>query len=257
MKVTVLGCGSSSGTPAVDWGWGCCAPDNPRNRRLRPSILVEDDKTRLLVDTSPDLRQQLLNTGVKKLDAVLFTHYHADHLHGIDDLRPINRAMNGPLDVFADTATLDVIKERFGYVFGPLAEDAKGYHKPTLIPHTLKGGERFTIGSIEISVFVQDHGFCDTLGFRFGPIAYSTDVMELPDYAFGILDGIDVWLIGVLADKPHPTHAHVSKTLDWARRARSKRTILTHLSPNFDYAKLAARLPDGVEPAYDGMVIEA
>ena len=155
MRVTILGSGSATGTPAVGRGWGKCDPDNPRNRRLRPSILVEDGPTAILVDTSPDLRQQLLNADVSRLDAVLFTHYHADHVHGIDDLRPINRAMEAPLDVYADAATMAVIGERFGYVFEPLAEGAETYYKPTLVPRHLIAGESFAIDAVEVTPFEQ------------------------------------------------------------------------------------------------------
>lgn len=257
MKVTILGCGGSSGTPAIDWGWGKCDPTNPRNRRLRPSILVEEGDTRLLVDTSPDLREQLLTADVRELDAVLFTHYHADHLHGIDDLRPVNRTLNAPLDAYGDAETLKVIGERFSYVFEPLAPDAQVYYKPTLIPHALEDRDTFRVGAIEVATFVQDHGYCDTLGFRFGPIAYTTDVVELPEHAFDMLDGIKVWIVGVLAEKPHPTHAHVDKALAWIDRVKPERAVLTHMSGLFDYDAFSARLPDGVEPAYDGMVIEA
>ncbi len=257
MRVTILGCGGSSGTPAVDWGWGRCDPDNPRNRRRRPSILVENGGTAVLVDTSPDLRQQLLGAGVKRLDAVLFTHYHADHLHGIDDLRPINRAMHAPLDAYAEAETIAMIGKRFGYVFETLDGDATHFYKPTLIPHEIRGGERIHVGAIPIDVIGQDHGFCTSLGFRFGPIAYTTDAVDLPDYAFDLLAGVEAWIIGVLTERPHPTHAHVGKALDWVARVKPKRAVLTHLSTYFDYDTLAGRLADGVEPAYDGMVIEA
>jgi len=257
MKVTILGCGGSSGTPAVGLGWGKCDPKNPKNSRLRSSILVENGETQILVDTSPDLRQQLLNTDVKRLDAVLFTHYHADHLHGVDDLRQINREMNAPIDIYADVDTLRVIDLRFGYVLEPLAENANMYYKPTLVSHELNDGEVFSIGSIDIQVFIQDHGFCNTLGFRFGPIAYSTDVVELPDHAFDILKGVDTWVIGTLIDHPHPTHAHVDKALDWIERIHPRRGVLSHLGYGFDYDTLNKRLPDHVEPAFDGMILEA
>lgn len=257
MKVTILGCGGSSGTPAVGRGWGKCDPNNPKNSRLRPSILVENGQTRLLVDTSPDLRQQLLNADVKALDAVLYTHYHADHLHGIDDLRQINREMNAAIDVYADADTLDVIKKRFGYVLEPLAEDADMFYKPTLLPHVLGDGDKFSVGNIDIDVFSQDHGFCETLGFRFGAIAYTTDVVELPDHAFDILKGVDTWIVGTLIDHPHPTHAHVDKALDWFDRVGPRRGVLSHLGYGFDYDTLKGRLPDHVEPAFDGMILEA
>ncbi|MEO5337665.1 MAG: MBL fold metallo-hydrolase [Magnetospirillum sp. WYHS-4] len=256
MRVRVLGCGGSSGTPALDWGWGRCDPDNPRNRRLRPSILVEEGATRILVDTSPDLRQQLLEAQVDDLDAVVLTHYHADHLHGIDDLRPINRLKNGPIDLFGDPATLQQVRERFGYVLEPLADGAGVYYKPTLTPHEVHDREVFRVGSIEVSAFVQDHGYCESLGLRFGPVAYSTDVVNLPDHAFAMLDGIKIWIVGVLARDPHPTHAHLAKALDWIARVKPERAYLTHLSGLFDYAALLAELPSGVEPAFDGLIIE-
>ncbi len=257
MKVTILGSGGSSGTPAIGLGWGDCDAQNPKNTRLRPSILVENAGTCLLVDTSPDLRQQLLNADVTRLEALLYTHYHADHLHGIDDLRQINREMHAPIDTYGDSATLEVIKERFGYVFEPLAEGADMYYKPTLIPHILQDGDRLSIGDIDVDVFVQDHGYCDTLGFRFGPIAYTTDVVELPEHAFEVLQGIDTWIIGTLIDNPHPTHAHVDKALDWIERIGPRRGVLSHLGYSFDYQKLLERLPNHVEPAFDGMILEA
>lgn len=257
MKVTLLGCGSSGGTPAVDTrGWGNCDPANPRNRRLRPSILVEEGDTQILVDTSPDLRQQMLNAGVSRLDAVLFTHSHADHLHGIDDLRAINRTINEPLDIYTDSATLEVIGDRFGYVLEPLAENAAFYYKPTLIPHVIKDGDSLNIGGIEISVFEQDHTYCKTMGFRFGSVGYSTDAVELPEHAFEILQGVDAWIIGVLSDKPHPTHAHVDKALGWIDRVKPRHSVFTHMDVFLDYDELNSRLPEGVEAGYDGMVIE-
>ncbi len=256
MRVTILGCGHSGGTPMVGAGWGDCDPENPRNRRLRPSILVENAKTTVLVDTSPDLRQQLLDSGVERLDAVLYTHAHADHLHGIDDLRAINRAMNRALDAYADAATWETIRKRFSYVVRPLPEGADFFYKPTLIAHEFKGGDSFRVGDIDVATFEQDHGHIRTQGFRFGPIAYSTDVLELPEYAFDVLAGVEAWIIGTLVDEPHPTHAHVDKALAWIERVKPKRAVLTHLSERLDYDTLRARLPDGVEPAYDGMVVE-
>ncbi|MCB2102281.1 MAG: MBL fold metallo-hydrolase [Rhodobacterales bacterium] len=257
MRVTILGCGGSAGTPSVEFGWSRCNPDNPRNRRLRPSILVEQGDTILLVDTSPDLRQQLLNTGLKRLDAVLFTHAHADHLHGIDDLRPINRAMNRTLDIYADAPTLETIRTRFAYVLEPLAPDAKYFYKPTLIPHEIADGQTVTIGDITFDVFEQDHGYMTSLGFRFGSVGFSTDVVELTDAAFDTLAGIHTWIVGTLVEQPHPTHAHLDKVLGWMDRVKPRRGVLTHLSGLFDYDDLNARTPDFVEPAYDGLVLDA
>ena len=257
MRVTILGSGSSSGTPAVDLGWGACDPANLRNRRLRPSILVEQGTSRLLVDTSPDLRQQLLNVDINRLDAVLFTHGHADHLHGIDDLRPVNRAMKRSLDIYADRQTLDEIRSRFGYVFEPLVSGVDTFYKPVLVPHEIAPGQRLSIAGIPIAAFRQDHGFSDTLGFRFGPIAYSTDLTDIPDDSFKALEGIQVWIVGTLADTAHPTHAHVQKALAWARRIQPGRLILTHIGVRLDHERMQASLPPWAEPGYDGMVIEA
>lgn len=256
MRVTILGCGGSGGVPTLDHGWGKCDPTNPRNRRSRPSILVEEGESRVLVDTSPDLREQLLRVGVKRLDAVLFTHSHADHLHGVDDLRPINRAMGQPLDAYASAETLDTMQRRFGYVLEPLPPDATGYFRPVLVPHKIGHGSEFAVGDIPIVAYEQDHGYCDSMGFRFGPIAYSSDAVELSEDVFDLVKGVEVWIIGTLLDVPHPTHADVDKALGWLKRAGAKRGVLTHLSARLDYAVLAARLPEGVEPAYDGMVID-
>jgi len=256
MKITILGCGGSTGIPIVGVGWGDCDPKNPKNRRLRPSILVENGATTILVDTSPDLRQQLLNADVSRLDGVLYTHHHADHLHGIDDLRPINRAMSAPIDMYADAATLEQIQRRFAYVLEPLAEGATFYYKPTLVPHQIEPGDRLGIGDIDFTVFEQDHGVCKTLGFRFGSIAYSTDVVELDAAAFSALEGVRTWIIGTLFDHPHRTHAHVDKALDWIKIVKPERAFLTHLGPELDYETLNDRTPDGVSLAFDGLVID-
>ena len=229
--------------------------------RSRPSILVEDGETRLLVDTSPDLRQQMLdakilNAGVAKLSAVLFTHAHADHLHGIDDLRAVNRAIGAPLPFYADRTTLDVIAQRFSYVLTPLDGSGKNFYKPVLIPHELAAGGAVTIGDVAVSAVDQDHGFSRTLGFRFGPVAYCTDVVNMPEESFAALAGIRLWIIGTMVAYPHPTHCDVPKALAWIERLRPEHAVLTHLGPELDYAELAAQLPAGVEPAYDGMVIE-
>ncbi len=255
MRITILGSGASSGTPAVDWGWGKCDPNNPKNRRTRPSVLVEAGGTRILVDTAPDLREQLITAKVRTLSAVLFTHAHADHLHGIDDLRAINRATNAPLPAFTDAPTLESISQRFGYVFEALDEGARYYYKPVLEPHVIDDGSEFEVGGVPIRSFRQSHGFSETLGFRIGDIAYTTDCVELPDHAFEILAGVRVWVIGTLTDVPHTTHCDVSKALRWIDRIKPERAVLSHLGCNLDYDALANRLPDGVEPAYDGLMV--
>jgi len=252
VKITILGCGSSMGVPLIGGDWGDCDPAEPRNRRRRVSILVENGSTRLLVDTSPDLREQLLSAEINTLDAVLYTHAHADHLHGIDDLRAINVALKAPLDVYADAATMNLIRERFGYVFQPLKGDY--YYKPTLVPKLIDGP--FSVGGIAVTSFVQDHGFSTTLGYRFGPVAYSTDVVNLDDRAFAALAGVDLWIVDAFRLEPHATHSHLERTLGWIERVRPKRAVLTHMSQWMDYATLKRRLPAHVEPAYDGMVLE-
>jgi phosphoribosyl 1,2-cyclic phosphate phosphodiesterase len=256
MRVTILGSGSSSGTPAIDVGWGACNPADPRNVRTRPSILVEHEGCRLLIDTSPDLRAQLLTAGVSRLDAVLYTHAHADHLHGIDDLRAVNRAIGAALPVYADRQTLDAIHRRFDYVFAPLAAGANSYYKPTLEPREVRRDETVHIGPITVLPFDQNHGFSHTLGYRFGAFAYSTDVVELDEAAFTALAGVQVWVVGTLGDRAHPTHCHVEKALAWIARLRPCRAYLTHLGLDLDHEALARRLPPGVEPACDGLVID-
>lgn len=252
MKVRILGCGGSGGVPLVGGVWGACDPAEQRNRRRRASILVEDEATTLLVDTSPDLREQLLDAGTRRLDAVLFTHAHADHLHGIDDLRGMNRLVRAALPVYADRRTLAVIEERFDYVFRPL--EGASFYKPTLTPHAIEG--EFTIGGIRVVPFVQDHGFSKTLGFRIGGMAYSTDVVELDEAAFAALAGTELWILDCLRYDPHPTHSHLEKTLSWIARVKPRRAVLTHMDVPLDYATLRGKLPPGVEPGYDGLTLE-
>ena len=252
MKVRILGCGGSGGVPLVGGLWGACDPAEQRNRRRRASILVEDEATTLLVDTSPDLREQLLDAGTRRLDAVLFTHAHADHLHGIDDLRGMNRLVRAALPVYADRRTLAVIEERFDYVFRPL--EGASFYKPTLTPHAIEG--EFTIGGIRVVPFVQDHGFSKTLGFRIGGMAYSTDVVELDEAAFAALAGTELWIVDCLRYDPHPTHSHLEKTLSWIARVKPRRAVLTHMDVPLDYATLRGKLPPGVEPGYDGLTLE-
>jgi phosphoribosyl 1,2-cyclic phosphate phosphodiesterase len=261
MKVTILGCGAAGGVPTINLGWGRCDPANPRNRRRRQSILVEEAGTTILVDTSPDLREQLLETGTRRLDAVLFTHAHADHVHGIDDLREVNRAMNGPIDCYGAADTLNTIQQKFEYVFKDAGQGDAGHgasrilYRPWLVPRDIDGP--FRVGAIPVEPFPQDHGFGQvTLGFRFGSVAYSTDVQQLAEDVLDGLGGLDLWMVSCLSDKPHATHAHIDRVLGWVERIRPKLTVLIHMGPQLDYAKLAASVPEGVVPAYDGMVIE-
>jgi phosphoribosyl 1,2-cyclic phosphate phosphodiesterase len=255
VRVTMLGCGPSWGVPRIGGSWGACDPQNPRNRRRRCSALVEEDGKTLLLDTSPDLREQLLDAGVSRVDAVLFTHAHADHLHGIDDLRSVNQLMQRPIPIFGDAATLAEIRARFGYVFTPLEPDRQTtYYKPVLEPHAV--GSRFTAAGVAVTAFLQNHGFSTTLGFRIGGFAYSTDVIELDEAAFAALAGVEVWFVDCIRRRPHVTHSHLEKTLGWIERVRPRRAVLTHMDESFDYESLRGELPQGVEPGHDGLVIE-
>ncbi len=255
MRVTVLGCGPSWGVPRIGGDWGECDPANPKNRRRRASVLVEEGAASILIDTPPDLREQLLDAEVKKIDAVLFTHIHADHSHGIDDLRSVNKMTGKPLPVYASPETVDELRARFGYIFTPINPDVTvAFYKPSVEPHAVVGP--FSAAGLDIVSFEQDHGFSKTLGFRIGRFAYSTDVRTLDDAAFALLAGIDVWIVDCLRRRPHPTHSHLAQTLDWIARVKPRRAILTHMEECFDYETLRRELPAGVEPGYDGLVVE-
>jgi phosphoribosyl 1,2-cyclic phosphate phosphodiesterase len=254
MRITVLGSGGSAGVPLIGGDWGACDPANPKNRRRRPSILVEDRNVRVLVDSGPDVREQLIAAGVTWLSAVVYTHSHADHTHGMDDLRGINIAMGKPLDAYADRGTLDDLMHRFGYCFTPIKPGAN-FYKPMLVVHEIDGP--FSVGGMEILPFEQDHGWMKSLGFRFGDFAYSTDVVRLDEAAFSALKGVDTWIVDCARiAPPHPVHAHLETTLEWIRRVRPRRAYLTHMNQTVDYDNLMRLLPPGVEPAYDGLVIE-
>jgi phosphoribosyl 1,2-cyclic phosphate phosphodiesterase len=229
--------------------WGACDPENPKNRRRRVSILVEEGDTKVLVDTSPDLREQLLEVGISSLDAVLYTHDHADHTHGIDDLRAISHVMGRQVDIYGSKRTLNVLSERFGYIF-----TEKDKYPPFCAQHLIQGPMQF--GAIDVLPFEQTHGAITSYGFRFGRIAYSTDLNSLDEAAFAALEGVETWIIDALRYEPHPTHPHLALALEWIERVGPKRAILTHMTWEMDYETLCRELPAGVEPAYDGMVID-
>ncbi len=258
LTITILGCGSSSGVPRVGQGWGDCDPSNPRNRRRRCSILVERRSahgvTTVLVDTSPDLREQLLDADVAHLDAVLFTHAHADHTHGIDDLRPLFLMHGKRIDAYADDLTLDALKNRFGYCFETPAGSS---YPPILNARTFNEKSEIVIegagGIVTARPFLQHHGDVDSFGFRFDDIAYSSDVNGLPDEAMERLAGLDVWIVDALRDRPHPSHFCLQDALHHIDLCKPRRSILTNLHTDMDYEALRVRLPDGIEPAFDGM----
>jgi phosphoribosyl 1,2-cyclic phosphate phosphodiesterase len=258
MRVTVLGCGGAGGVPLIGNDWGDCDPDESRNQRRRASILVESNGARILVDTSPDMREQLIDANVSTLDAILFTHEHADHCHGIDDVRTLNRIGRHAIDAYAGARCLNVLRRRFDYVFTPPPVEGgkQVFFKPCLTAHEIAPGAMFAAAGVDVLPFVQDHGFMTTLGFRFGDFAYSTDVVNLDEAAFAALAGVRVWLVGCLGYHPHPTHAHLDKVLAWIDRLKPERAILTHMTIGLDHGRLKSTLPKGVEPAHDGLVIK-
>jgi phosphoribosyl 1,2-cyclic phosphate phosphodiesterase len=259
LTFTILGCGSSMGVPRVALGWGHCDPGNPKNRRRRCSLLVEhtgraDHVTRVLVDCSPDLRDQLLDADVDQLDGVLITHEHADHTHGIDDLRPLFVKHRRRVPVYMDDATARILLVRFGYCFAtPPGSD----YPPIAAEHRLVPGEAVALqgagGPIEALPVLQEHGDIASLGFRFGKVAYSADIKGLSQANLERLAGLDLWIVDALRHAPHPSHFNLEEALAWIERVKPKRAILTNLHSDLDYETLRATLPAHVEPAYDGM----
>lgn len=262
----ILGSGCSSGVPRLGGpdmagDWGACDPLNPKNRRTRCSVLVERHGpggiTRVLVDTSPDLREQFLAARAGEVDAVLITHDHADQLHGLDDLRQIAHNTKRRVEVFTDRLTAETVRTRFGYIFE--APPGSGYPPVAnlhILPEPFAGFEIDGRGGpLPVLAFGQTHGSIRSLGFRFGPLAYSPDVNELDETAFAVLAGVDTWVVDALRHKPHPTHATVAKALEWIGRVKPRHAVLTNLHQDLDYEVLRASLPDGVEPAYDGLVV--
>jgi phosphoribosyl 1,2-cyclic phosphate phosphodiesterase len=259
--VTLLGTGGSAGVPLIggadgSGNWGVCDPAEPHNRRTRSSIIIETaDHKRLLVDTSPDMRAQFLSCRIPGADAVLFTHAHADHVTGLDDVRILNRIANRPLQAFATQKTLDEIGRRFGYALAPW--DGKSFYRPVLTPEPVCPGDTIHAAGLEVGLFTQGHGRIDTLGLRIGPFGYSTDVVELDETALRTLAGVDTWVVGCfLRYEHHWTHANLTTVLGWVERLRPRRTVLTHMGVDMDWAWLRRNLPVGVEPGFDGMVLE-
>lgn len=260
MRVTVLGCGGSTGVPAIGGAdgagdWGACDPSEARNRRTRTSIVTENGAgQRLLVDSAPDLRTQLLACRIPSVEAVLFTHAHADHITGLDDIRVLNRIVGRPLEAYGTATTLGELTRRFEYAFSPW--QPPGFFRPALVPCCVAPGDVIEIAGMRVRLFVQDHGFSQSLGLRAGGFAYSTDAVMLNEAAFEVLAGVDTWLVGCFQRGPHRTHANLDRVLDWADRVSARRTVLTHMGSDLDWSWLQANLPRGIEPAYDGLVLE-
>ena len=250
MKVRILGSGTSSGVPRIGDDWGACDPSEPRNRRLRAAILVESATTRILVDTGPDMREQLLAADVSTLDAVIWTHDHADHTHGIDDLRQVFHAMGHPVRGIARPELKATLMQRFRYVF----HGWDGY-PPTVAIENLP--DAITVGDISVRVADQPHGPFQSAGLRFEnggkAIGYATDLNAMTPDMTDIYQGLDIWIVDALRRQPHPSHAHLSTTLGWIEQFEPRRAVLTHMDQSMDYATLVAELPPGVEPGYDGL----
>lgn len=260
LKVTILGCGSSGGVPMIGCSCPVCISADSKNKRTRVSIAVEYAGKRILIDTSPDMRAQCLRHGIGTVDAIIYTHAHADHMHGIDDARFFNYTHNKLIDVYADETTLSRVKEGFGYAL-PREKPANlppgaVWYRPFLHPILIEPFKAFTACGIDVLPIAQKHGGETTLGLRLGSFAYSVDTNGLSEEAFAALKGIDTWVVDCLRYESAPTHAHLEMTLGWIRRVKPKRAYLTHMSHSFDYAKLAGELPEGVSPAFDGLVLE-
>ncbi len=262
LKATILGCGSSPGVPRIGNDWGACDPDEPRNRRTRCSLLLErfdggETPTRVLVDTGPDMRAQLLAADVSFIDAVIYTHAHADHTHGIDDLRAFAQNTRQLVSTYADEKTQAHLERAFGYCF--TRPPGSGY--PPILRHTPMPAEApVTIagagGPLIVTPFRQIHGDIETMGLRIGGLAYSPDISDVPEASLPYLADLDVWIVDALRYRPHPSHFSLSQSVDWSKRLGVRRAVFTHMHIDLDYATLRRELPEGCEPAYDGMVIE-
>ncbi len=257
MKITILGCGNSLGVPSIGCDCAVCTSINPKNKRLRVSVLIEINGINIVVDTSPDFRQQMLRTNIKKIDAVLYTHDHADHMNGIDDLRQFNALQKDVIPIYSNTEIINAIKQRFAYVFLPKTAE-KGLFRPSLEAHIIETApvHEFTVSGIKVTAFEQQHGKATTLGYRIGDFAYSTDTNGLSEAAFAALKGIKCWVVDCLRYTPSYSHSHLEMTLEWIRRVQPERAILTHMAHELDYEKLQKELPDGVFAGFDGMEVE-
>lgn len=258
LTFTILGCGSSGGVPRLGGLWGDCDPDNPKNRRRRCSLLVTksdgDKSTRVLIDTSPDMRMQLLDAGVGEIDGVVYTHDHADHTHGLDDLRMLFFNRKTRIPVWADGATSNSLLNRFGYAF----VQPKGSAYPPICELNAIDGEIVVngdAGPITLTPFEVEHGRINALGFRIDGLAYLPDVSDIPEEAWKQLENLDVWIVDALRRSPHPSHSHFENTLDWIARLKPKQAVLTNMHFDLDYETVAAETPAHVQPAFDGMTI--
>lgn len=255
MRVTILGCGTSAGVPRPGGKdgkgeWGAANPADPRNRRRRCSILVQDQGKTVLVDTSPDVRSQLLDAEVERVDSVIWTHDHADQVHGIDDLRPY-ALRQGQIESWSDARTQAVLNRRFGYCF---QAEGSGFYNP-IYRHTVIEGP-FTAAGLPVVPFLQDHGTIPSLGFRFGGVGYANDVVALPEESLAALEGVEVLIVDAMRYRPHPTHAHLDQALEWIERLKPRRAFLTNMHVDMDYAEVDRTTPSHVTPCHDGLQID-
>jgi len=259
LRFHILGCGSSGGVPRIGGHWGDCDPANPKNRRRRCSMLVERETdqgvTRVLIDTSPDMRDQLIDAGVGALDGVIYTHSHADHVHGVDDLRMVVFNMRDRVNVWADQTTCDALLDRFGYVF--IQPEGSSY-PPILNLNLLNGPVRITGlgGEITFTPFEVEHGRIDALGFRIKDLVYLPDVSAMNEAAWDVVSGANCWVLDALRRDPHPTHSHLQQSLEWIEKSGVPNAVLTNMHIDLDYETVLAETPDHITPAYDGMTIE-
>ena len=257
MKVTLLGCGTSVGVPAIGRaGWGACDPEDARNRRQRCAVLVQSDTTNVLVDAGPDIRNQLLPLGLQKIDALLITHTHSDHVAGLDDLRAFYWPDRVELPVHTTEQHAADIRARFPYLFEK-NPSSPSYFVPPMRIEPVETGTRIRVGDLAIDIFHQDHGNTSSLGFMFnGKFAYSTDVVGLSDEALALIDRVPLWIVEALREAPHQSHSHYDQTFEWIRQVKPDRAVLTHLGLEADYKTLAGICPVGTEPGIDGMVFD-
>ncbi len=256
MRLTFLGTGTSFGVPQIGCACAVCRSGDPRDRRTRVGAIVEDEGLRLLLDTPPELRLQLIAAGVDRLDAVLFTHDHADHTHGIDDIRAISMRRDGALPMYGSAETLDAIAQRFPYIFDAQLKALPGTFKPEGFAHPLRAGEPVRIGHLDVTPVAVPHGRLQVFGYRIGPLGYITDAKSLPDDVVAQLAGVDVLVLNALFRTAHPTHLSIGEAVETAARVGARRTYLTHLTHETSHAELAASLPPGIAPAHDGLTVE-